>query len=287
MGTSSSYGGPSGSNPLVPSWLETPTSGGDIEADKHDISSPQNDLANSAANGQPLSSDPNRFRGPRANYTQFIRSGGNDTAKLGRALSGYVSKAMGGAKGATAHMGTSKKTSARLANFVSVASGHGLSEALKRFDLSHLIGRKLSDVLHGLVDTICPAGGNIDESIAREAFVEMVCELTTKSDVNFESVSQEQLDAILETYICRTIESRICNDIANKSIGRAQSVYVIEHAQGQLRDFIQTSVSMALKEINIKSGIVTDREFQKIVAEIYEKSFLYMEIIGSTAGEEK
>ncbi len=288
MGTSGSYGGPSGGNPLIPSWLDgaddAPTQGqdGPVPTPPTDGMAPNQPRETSVS--EP---DPNRFRGPRVNFTQFVRSGGENRTKLGRALSGYVSRSTGGAGGAALRMGSSKTTSAKLASFLSVASGHGAHEALKRFNLSYLVGRNLSEVLTGLMDEVCPAGGSVDEGIARDAFVETIDSLSKDGDISFDEISQEQLQAIFEIYLCKTIEARICNDIGNKSIEIASDIHVIQKIQEQLFDFIRTSVSMATNSIGAISNTVNRDKFDGYVQEIYEKAFSYLEYLGEYAGDEK
>lgn len=288
MGTSGSYGGPSGGNPLIPSWLEGATDTTTQSQDGPATAPPADGMTPNQPSETPAPEpDPNRFRGPRVNYTQFIRSGGENRAKLGRALSGYVSRSTGGASGAALRMGSSKTTSAKLANFLSVASGHGTHEALRQFNLSHLVGRNLSDVLTGLMDVVCPEGGSVDEGIARDAFVETIDSLGKDVDISFDAISQEQLQAIFEIYLCKTIEARICNDIGNRSIEIASDINVIQQVQKQLFDFIKTSVSMAVDSIGSISSTVSRDKFDGYVQEVYEKSFSYLEYLGEYAGDEK
>ena len=66
MGTSTRNKGQSGYSPLVPSWLE----GEEI------LSTADGPAAQAPKTVIPQDADPNRFRGPRTSFTNFINSGG-------------------------------------------------------------------------------------------------------------------------------------------------------------------------------------------------------------------
>src|SRR5690348_12014217 len=102
MGTSSAYGGPRGSTPLVPSWLEP--DGPEVPAppEPPDHQAPPDGPPADSVPGSPpatllppVPADVGRFTAARSNFSRFASSGGTDRASLGRAVSHYVSRASG------------------------------------------------------------------------------------------------------------------------------------------------------------------------------------------------
>ncbi len=108
---------------------------------------------------------------PRSNFTRFVRSGGNDRASLWEVAIRYVSSSSGGSRTAMRRMGSSRRALNNFANLSHVQQ-QGAHTALKQLDLDSLAGKGIDEVFAGLIDYICPDGGNVDEGIARSAFIE-------------------------------------------------------------------------------------------------------------------
>lgn len=216
MGTSSSYGGPGGATPLVPSWV-----------DDHGAASPAALPAEVGAPvGEPTPADttsvpdltvpqplppPGRFAGPRGNLTRFANSGGIDRRSLGRAVSGYVAGASGGAALAARRMGASRRAAARLLGFLSDARAHGVPAALRALDLDALVGSTAEEIFLGLADFVCPNGGTVDDGIAREAFIETIVQLADDGIDDLTALTTDQMQTVFEIYATHAIEARLCN----------------------------------------------------------------------------
>jgi hypothetical protein len=143
-------------------------------------------------------------------------------------------------------MGASRQSSARLASFLSGAAANGPREALRSLKLENLAGRPVEEIFLGLMDYVCPEGGSIDDSIAREAFVETIADLAENGITDFDTLTADQLQTILELYAAHAIEARLCNDIGTKAVSMPADVSDAMNVQAQLFDFIRRSVSDAL-----------------------------------------
>ncbi len=254
MGTSNSYGGAGGGTPLIPTWL-TPDTDGQTQPPDDPETVPGPALP---APGQippapklvpvPPAGDPKRFSTARGNFTRFVTSGGTDRRSLGRSLSRYVSTAMGGGGTAGKRMALSSRVTSRLAHFLSTASTAGVREALRSVGLERLAGRPATEVLRGLVEFICPPGGTIDESIAREAFIEMVADLAESGITDLETLTPEQMQTVLELNIAHSIEARICNDIGTNAVALPASA----EAAAKFRSSFSISSSEALRMPSVR-----------------------------------
>lgn len=293
MGTSSAYGGPGGSTPLIPSWLEP-----DIIGDGLPLNAPDSGSEHDPQELEPKTpsppnrpeipalADPNRFSGPRNNFTRFARSGGSDRASLGRAVSGYVSTASGGARKAARHMGASRGAGARLLNFLTEAQVHGAKEALKTLNLEGLAGRPIDEVFLGLADYICPNVGTVDEGIAREAFVETIIELTTIGVTDLDALTPDQMQTVFEMYATHAIEARLCNDIGTKIITAPADAQTAIRVQEQLRDFICNAVSDALTTARTETPTLTQDLALSFVDSVYERAFDILQALGDAEADQ-
>ena len=297
MGTSNSYGGTGGGTPLIPSWLGSDQSDGGRGAppvvppsDGNDAPSPANGAPPDASpdgvtppqpGGVPAASklvpmptagDANRFTAARSNFTRFINSGGQDRRALGRALSSYVGTSMGGSRSAARRMVPSSEAATRLADFLGTAATSGVREALRSIGLERLAGRPMGEVLRGMTEFICPPGGSIDESIAREAFIETLADLAESGVSDLEALTPDQMQTVLELNIAHALEARICNDIGTNAIALPESPEAAAAIQEQLFDFVQGSVADAFSATPLGQGLAA-QETQVVIDRIYEQAF--------------
>lgn len=280
MGTSTAYGGPSGSTPLIPSWLG---SSGDADGPAETSPNDQTSSVPPAPPNRPAipePSDPNRFMGPRSNFTRFAHSGGNDRASLGRAVSSYVSTSAGGTRQAAQRMGASRGAGARLLGFLTDVQTRGATEALRTLNLEGLAGRPIDEVFIGLADYICPNAGTVDDGIAREAFIETIIELTTMGIADLDALTADQMQTVFELYATHAIEARLCNDIGTKLITMPANAQTALRIQEQLRDFIRNGVSDALTSARTETPVLTQDRIQSFVDLVYERSFGILKALG-------
>lgn len=293
MGTSNSNKGTRGrGTPLIPTWLD---SGGEFPPPA-DSQPNQGDNTNNNPDSPndtlpqglppiPPPADPNRFRIPRANFSRFIRSGGNDRASLGRAVSGYVSKVLGGSRQASRSMGSSRVAGARILGFLSDVSERGVREVLSSLKLESLEGRPIEDIFLGLSDYVCPEGGTVDNGIAREAFIQTISDLAASGINDLNSLNIDQIQTVFELYATHAIEARLYNDIGNNSITLSVNATDAERIQGQLRDFIKNSVSDALSAARSELENLTPDRVLPFVDSIYEQAYVILLAVGSSESE--
>lgn len=300
MGTSNSYGGPGGSTPLVPSWLGG-DDGGNPPIPPDDSNPPNNDNdGNENSPSTPPNNnekpplapanrpkikpgDSDRYTSARTNFTQFVKSSGNNRGKLGKAISSYVSKSSGGARNAAKRMGSTRKATTNLLNFFTSVQAQGSVATLQELNLSGLIGRSVEEIFLGLTDYVCPDGGNVDEGIARSAFIETIAELAANGITDIDNLTSDQMLTVLEVFATHAIEERLCNDIGGKICIASESIQVFEKVQAQLHDFIKRSVSDAFSKNKIKIKSMAPDKTQALVDAIYESAF---DILQSFADEE-
>lgn len=291
MGTSSGFGGQSGTSPLIPSFLgdegAPPATGPDAPPDGAAPPPPPPDgQAPQPPTRPPIPpiADTDRFKAARNNFSRFAGSGGRDRANLGRAVSRYVGSSTGGARGAAARMGSSLGAGSRLLGFLSDAVNRGPAEALRALDLGALAGRPIEEIFLGLSDYVCPDGGSVDEGIAREAFIETIVDLAEAGVTDLDTLSVDQMQTVFELFATNAIEARICNDIGNRSIVLPSDAREAASVQAQLGDFIRRGVADAINAARETIAALTPTSVLDVVTGIYEQAFGILEIMGDAEG---
>jgi hypothetical protein len=295
MGTSGSYGGAGNGSPLIPGFLNDPAPASAPVLAPLAPTTPNAPNAPAAVPGpiappqpRPVPQQaplPHRFTTPRTNFTRFARSGGSDRAALGRAVSGYVSSAAGGARRAARRMGSSRDAGARLYSFLSDAQARGPAEALRALNLEALAGRPIEEIFLGLAEYVCPIGGTVDEGIVRDAFIDMIAELADQGITDFDGFSADQMQTVFEMFAAKAIEGRICNDIGKNGITLPDDVAAVERVQAQLHDFVSRAVGDVLTVARRMSGRLTPQQALQHVDAVYEAAFEMLQTMGEAEAE--
>jgi hypothetical protein len=147
-----------------------------------------------------------------------------------------------------------------------------------------LPGRSIGEILRGITEFICPPGGSIDESIAREAFIETLADLAENGITDLETLTPEQMQTVLELNIAHAIEARICNDIGTNAIALPSSPEVAAEIQEQLFDFVQRSIADAFNSSPLGQGL-TSQQTQDEINHIYEQAFGVLQTLAETEAE--
>ena len=264
MGTSSRNPGPPIS--LVPSWADDPAPPASDPTPPPETPSREPDVVGSGT-----------FRGARTAWNRF--SNGGSPADLRLALGRYVRDGTGGAGRAAARMTAARPTGARVFGFVSDVARNGAAAALQRFNLTSLAGRPAADVFTVLVDVMCPPGGSVDEAIARHGMLQAIDDMAQAGQASFDTLTPGQLQEFLVSYIARTIEARILNDLASRSLGATDNVAALNSAERQLHDFIMGQVrGVVAGEIGQAAG-VDEQAFRGTVDRVYEAAFGLLEAL--------
>ena len=292
MGTSAKYGGPSPSSALIPTFLEVeipPAVPPEEPNEKPEPQQPPKEQEKPKPEEQrkpdapkslpplPQPASPGRFKTSRSNFNSFAASG--DATALRNSLSSYVRKGTGGGRTATRRMGSSIPSVGRAIGFVQSVARDGIDKALASLGLGNLVGQPAEQALAVLTDVFCPAGGPIDQAIAREAWDEAVLELTELEIGDVKDVTPEQWEALVIDFISRTIESKVINDVGNKGISLPQDVRAINELQSDLHQLIHGAVADAVGDrLNVGQSI-PQNEIHGIVVDIYDRSFAYLEAL--------
>jgi hypothetical protein len=291
MGTSNSNPGPGNDTPLVPDWLEPEgqtlpeTPGGQpqpVPIRPNEKPRPDPDVTPGkpilepeipSITAPPIQPPPNRFTTARKYLSRFASSGGSDGNSLRRGISHYVITSSGGSSHATRRMGSSRRAGRKLLGFLRDTIVRGTEKALEALHLENLVGHPIDEVFLGMMDYICPDGGNVDEGIARDAFIETIADLAENGITDLDTLNSDQMRTVFELYATHTIESRMINDIGSKAIQFPADAKAAVRIQSQLRDFIRRGVTDSLNTARDALRSLTQSSIQRFVDQMYEAAF--------------
>ncbi|WP_417323359.1 Qat anti-phage system associated protein QatB [Erythrobacter aureus] len=165
----------------------------------------------------------------------------SDERALRRGAGRYV-RASGGGRAAASRMPNSRAVAGGVAGLARSFITQGPAEALRRFNLEGMAGAPAEDVFVALTDMLCPAGGTIDEAIARDAMLETVADLAASGVGNFDELSADDLREFFIGVVSRSIQGKILNEVGTNAIAAPSDIAGVERAQGMLHDFVEGCV---------------------------------------------
>lgn len=217
MGTSASYSGPKGTNPLIPSWVDTPLPGEAVAPGGHDGKQAADADGNDGNHVEPDRTPtpplgPNRLKPLRTAIRTSARSGGSDGRAMRAAARHFVSKSMGGARRGAQRMGVARRAGGRLAHAFSALAAGGAPQLARVLQLQSLAGLSTSQVWDRLAEFVCSDGGSIDESIVKAAYCQTLKQEMENGLTDLLEANPEQLASFFEHFIGECVIERLSQE---------------------------------------------------------------------------
>ena len=212
MGTSTRNHGRSGHTPLIPTWLDE---------DTPNVMPNSNIDPTSKEAGMPIppNADPNRFKEPRKDLTQYASGGGRDGAAMRRGVSRYVRHSLGGSLNAVKQLGSARRSTARLYNILNTISDHGGIRGVERLlSLDKLEGLSANEFFVKVLSFVCPDGGLNEEGVARSAYIDAILDNPDIGDKPIEELTPADIETVLKSFMVKVIMQHLLNDIASGTI---------------------------------------------------------------------
>ena len=222
--------------------------------------------------------DTDRHRVPRRNFTTFINSGGDDDIAFGRAIASCVGTIFGGAKQAAGRMSSECAVSVELVNILSEANKNGIQDAIaqkgiKGLDLESLDTLSIPEIYATLVNVICPAGADRDDSMARGAYLDTIADVG-KLGLDLKKPSHETVAKFKGLYISNAMKNRIVNEIATGLVTKPKDAAEAQKIEKKLNDSIHKVV---FDEIENDNGIIQADDMKVAIDNLYEKCYTALE----------
>jgi len=259
MGTSASYGGPKGSNPLIPSWVDTPLPG---EAASPAAGNDDGDQAEAT----PLPSlNGNRLKPLRAAIRSSARSGGSDSRAMRAAARHFVSKSMGGARRGAQRMGVARRAGGRMVQAFSALAAGGAAQLARVLQLRSLAGLSAPEVWDRLAEFVCSDGGSIDEAIVKAAFCQTLIQEMENGLTDLLEANAEQLASFFERFIGECVIERLSQEGGSLLEQSGVSAAAAFNHMGTLRSLVSVHVRQQLGARSMR-GLPTNYDSREIDA---------------------
>lgn len=267
MGTSNSYGGPKGKNPLLPNDFddnETPSESPDAQQPQPPEGTEKN---------------PNTVHWQNAK-TQISKLISGSNRNTNSALSSYV-KAHGGARKAAYSATSGKTTTAKLGGFLSSISSQGIKNTLNQFKIE-FAGRNVEDVLGELINKIAPAPNTKEDAVARNALLDameiLYDKVTENNDINsLDNLDEEKFNFVMNKYIASYIFQRFLNDLESRFEEHSENVGSALNIENEIKEYISGVVDNELKDRNIFALDYTSKAVLGIINGIYKDCYSVIE----------
>ena len=262
MGTSSSYGGPKGKNPLLPN---------DFDDNGNDNENP---LKNSKNNEdeQPKNINPNTelWKTVKTLTSKLVKG----TIKNNRTvLSKYV-KAHGGAKKTASTAKAGKATTKNLGGFLTGITQQGIKDTFQQLRIDYE-NKSVEEVLSETVNQLAPSGNTKEEVIARNAILDVLENLYEDIEKNdgdltiLEKLNDEKFNNLMRKYISSYIFHRFLSDLESRFEKNAKSTESALQIENDIKEYISGVVDNKLKGQNLATYDYSSDKIQGVIENIY------------------
>jgi hypothetical protein len=282
MGTSSSYKGPKGVNPLLPPWADPPP---DVPATGDDGTPPADDGVAPESAPAPPSRPTVSWRGPKQALSRLAHSGGGGGGAGGGSyrstMRSYV-RARHGAVTAARSAVAGRTATARLGGFLAQGIRDGFAAVARRFGIDHL-GRGVQFVLAAFVDLLAPDGAQLDEAAARKAVIDTITELFEQYDVAgngieaLDHLTAEGMREAITLSIANVIDEKFQQDLASRVEDGRMSERAANELMEHAGDFIRGIVEIDTGAVDILSLDWDSTEGRDLVQQMYETAYSLLE----------
>jgi len=300
MGTSSSYGGPTGGNPLLPPWAQQPVEPAPVPNEPAAENDETNNNTEPSDDRDPVNDEgdapfvltataPRReSRGPtsghwnsaKGNMTRF--AGGGGRRNLSKAGSSYV-RARGGSRGAASSSGASRGSTARLAAFLTDVAARGTTAAVTALGLSVVVGQSAEIILAAIAEALAPDGALLEDSVARQAVDDVLLVLFERYDLqegsmnNLDAMDAGAVRELIVLSIAQSIYLRWLDDLGKCIETGAATTNDALRLEREVKDYVRETLALDLQSHDVLRIDWKGREGQGIVDRIYEEAYGFLE----------
>jgi hypothetical protein len=282
MGTSSSYNGPVGKNPLLPPWALDLQN---LDDDEQDDSEQDGENTEEQPRDKPQTPEiqnPSKIIPPGVSWSGakgiVSRMSNGGTGSWASAFRSYT-RARGGSRTAARSSTAGKATTSRLGSFLGNIIRNGVAQAVRDLGLANYIGRDAQSLLAAFIDLLAPAGALLEEAIARKALTETITELFERYDVDADGFAAlERIDAdgmkeiiilSVTNYINERFEQELMNCIERGSISEDAANQLCEQA----KEFISGVVAIDIEAIDVATFQWDGAEGKTFIDDLYQTAY--------------
>jgi hypothetical protein len=273
VGTSSSYRGPAGRNPLLPPWAEEPPATGFAEGEQSANDGHQAPVDGADQNPSPTEAQPQPVQQTLPPVTprpwgkakeamgKAARAGARSDANT-RGVGRRFVASLGGARRAATSSPAGRTTTARLGGFLAGVARDGAARTFERLGLAQYVGQSLAALLVALGELLAPTNETTDDAFAAVALHETMAELVEELGVEehgidaFSRIDEGVAKHTMERYVARLVTARLLHVLSAELESGAVSADRAVAVEFEIGDFVESSVA-----IHVDVGKLTDLDW--------------------------
>jgi hypothetical protein len=270
MGTSGSYGGPSGKPPLLPPELMEPAGLAPVAPDTPPQSPPpelpleaqpkEESQENTPEHEIAPETEPSEYNqtstwtSAKGSMTRYAHSGNDEGLKrTGRRYIGT----RGGSRNFARAAVSGKKTAAALGHFLTDVATHGINAALEKRGLEDSLGKSVEVIIAEIADNLAPPGTTNEESVARQAIIDAIASLYEEYDLQdgnlakLDSIGKEDVEKVFETYVVSYIYERWLQELGKRIEDNAISESWAIKLEKEVKEYVRGAVKIDFDDYDL------------------------------------
>lgn len=285
MGTSSSYGGPTGNNPLLPPWAQPnsppPLPPGGVTPPVPVQPAPTQIPTPPTAPASPTAAPQFNFRRAKVAMTRFVTGGGGRQG-VSRAAKAYVG-ARGGSRGSARAATAGRAATQNFGSFLSSVASRGAEAALRDLGLSSFAGKPAAQVLAEIANRLAPNGATLEEAAARRAMDDALFSLYERYDLEDGNLSRlEAMDAsaireAVQESICSYIFHRWLQELGDRIEQKAVSADQAVGLEREVRDYVRDAVKLDLSQVDVLTMDWKSPAGSGLVERVFQEAYSLLE----------
>lgn len=290
MGTSASYSGPTGKNPLIPPWAEKPSaeSGGSANEPEAVPQNPNGNENNPEVTSQnptdptnmtnisPLTS----WRNVKSGFTRFARSTYSSPSSARKVTRNFV-KAQGGSGNAATNSRKGRNVVQNIGGIFSGLAQQGSNFTYKGFNFQECVGKKASELLDTFVNLVVDDNDDLESMIARKATIETfnkIFEILGVKEKGFDALQNMTIDnvkLVFQTYLSEYILTNILQKVGQTLEKMpAKDAYQKEK---WIKNYIATKVNLNLADKDVLNIDWKGKQGKDFVQNIFTEAYKLIE----------
>ncbi|HMS71296.1 MAG TPA: hypothetical protein PKD18_24300 [Saprospiraceae bacterium] len=284
MGTSKSYSGPSGKNPLIPDWAEDGASILPQASSTQDTTNPNEGSAeaNTDQTNMPTTNNPAALESwgdVKGNFTRY--AGNSSSSASGRSTLRSFVRAHGGAKSASSSSRRGRRVVQNIGGVLSGLAQQGTKFVYEGFNFQECVGKTSTELLATLVELVAPDSDDLESMIARNASIEAFQKLFEIFDINaqgldsLKNLNVDNIKIIFQTYLSEYIFASLLQK-AGQKLGKISHKDAIR-IEKRMKGYISSKVNLDLSNIDLSKMDWKGQSGKAFVQSIFEKAYELME----------
>lgn len=175
-------------------------------------------------------------------------------------------------------MGASRTAAANVVDVLARLQRDGIQQTLQHYNIDAAFAASPQDAFLALTDVICPDGGPVDEAIARDAWCEVAASIDQFGIADLAAMTDSQRREVFASFVGKTIELRIQNDIGEKGFKIAADYAEVRQLNDGLALYIRAATrDEIMSQFPQNLGNVTAAQLQSIGSVVYDRAWEILE----------